>query len=609
MAKGKNSNTNGRRLPNQQSVDSAVKSICDIMRRGNCAGALQYVPELTWILFLRILDEREQQEAQASEALSVAFKPSLEQPYRWRDWAAPDGPKRKELQEGALGSFFAFVNGSIGPDSSLVGLLPYLKDLKNKPAATARQKVISEVMSGVERVRIDTERNFLDVLDKVHEISNEAVDDTHVFALSQIYEGLLLKMGEKGNDGGQFFTPRQVIRAMVRVTDPKIGETIYDPGCGTGGFLAQSYEYMAGPKNEKIKSASDLDMLRHETFWGREKENLIYPIALANLILHGIDKPNLWHGNTLTGQTTYGGLFDGAPQSFDVVLTNPPFGGKEGKEAQTEFDYKTSATQALFLQHVIRSLKEGGRCGIVIDEGLLFRTNQDAFVKTKRKLLDDCDLWCVVSLPAGVFTAAGAGVKTNLLFFTKGGPTRKIWYYDLTDVKVRKKTPLTLDHFAELFHLLPEQADSEFSWTVDVDERKKTAAEEARPFKDEANGKKQQAARCKDRLNELKKAKPRNETAIAEAEEKARALGKDAKEAEKKAKEIEDAVYDLKAVNPNKKPKIDTRTPEELLDIIEAKGHEVADALATLRASLQVQKDQCRVTESPSKSCSRSTRQ
>jgi len=409
-----------RRLATQQSVDQAVKSICDIMRRGNCAGALQYVPELTWILFLRILDEQEQRESQEAEAVGVAFRPSLEEPYRWRDWAAPDGAKRKELQEATLGSFFAFVNGSLDSKGNLVGLLPYLKGLKNKPDATPRQKVISEVISGVERVRIDTERNFLDVLDKVHDITSEAVDDTHVFTLSQVYEGLLLKMGEKGNDGGQFFTPRQVIKAMVKAIDPQIGETVYDPGCGTGGFLAQSYEYMAGPKNERIKSASDLDTLRHDTFWGREKENLIYPIALANLILHGIDKPNLWHGNTLTGQTTYGGLFDGAPQSFDVVLTNPPFGGKEGKDAQTDFDYKTSATQVLFLQHVIRSLKDGGRCGIVIDEGLLFRTNQDAFVKTKRKLLDDCDLWCVLSLPAGVFTAAGAGVKTNLLFFHKG---------------------------------------------------------------------------------------------------------------------------------------------------------------------------------------------
>lgn len=197
---------------------------------------------------------------------------------------------------------------------------------------------------------------------------------------------------------------------------------------------------------------------------------MIYPIALANLILHGVDGPNLWHGNTLTGQETFGGLFQGAPSLFDVVLTNPPFGGKEGKEAQTRFAYKTGATQVLFLQHVIDSLKSGGTCGIVLDEGVLFRTNEMAFVQTKRKLLDDCDVWAIVSLPGGVFTAAGAGVKTNLIFFTKGKPTERIWYYDLSDIKVGKKTPLSADRFEEFFRLLPTRGDSDRSWTVTREE-------------------------------------------------------------------------------------------------------------------------------------------
>ncbi len=438
-------------------------------------------------------------------------------------------------------------------------------------------------MTGVERVRIDTERNFLDVLDKVDQLTSEAVDPTHVFTLSQVYEGLLLKMGEKGNDGGQFFTPRQVIKAMVQVIDPKVDETVYDPGCGTGGFLAQSFEHITG-KLGNDATADQLETLKQRTFWGREKENLIYPIALANLVLHGIDKPNLWHGNTLTGRETYGGLFEGAPQAFDVILTNPPFGGKEGKEAQTNFDYKTGATQVLFLQHVIRSLREGGRCGIVIDEGLLFRTNEDAFVKTKRKLLDDCDLWCVVSLPAGVFTAAGAGVKTNLLFFTKGQPTRKIWYYDLSDLKIRKKIPLMLKHFEDFLRLLPTRADSELSWIVDMDERKRVAAEQARPLKEQSTAKSQQAAQWSQRVADLKKARPRNDQAIEEAEAKVKELTRESRDLAAKAKEIEDAVYDLKAVNPHKKPVVDTRTPEELMSIIEAKGKEIAAALAALRA-------------------------
>jgi type I restriction enzyme M protein len=507
MARVTSKNGNGKRLATQQSVNAAVKAICDIMRRSNCAGALQYVPELTWILFLRILDERETRERDEAEAVSAEFTPSLTAPYRWQDWAAPDGVRRKALQAGTLGGFVAFVNGD---------LLPHLKALRERPGVTPRQKVISEMMSGVERTRIDTERNLLDVLDKVNELSGERVDPTHVFALSQVYEGLLLKMGEKGNDGGQFFTPREVIRAMVRVIDPRIGETVYDPGCGTGGFLAQAYEHMAGPGNAKIHSADQLDTLKRRTFYGREKDNAIYPIGLANLVLHDIDEPHLWHGNTLTGQETYGGLFTDAPELFDVILMNPPFGGKEGKEAQTRFAYKTRATQVLFLQHVINALEPDGRCGIVVDEGVLFQVNQTAFVQTKRKLLDECDLWCIVSLPAGAFVNAGAGVKTNLLFFTKGRPTERVWYYDLSGVKVGKKKPLTLAHFEDFFRLLPGRTDSERSWTV-----------------------------------------------------------------ERKA--IDEKSYDLKAVNPHARNDEDLRTPEELMDLIEAKGKEVAEAIVTLR--------------------------
>jgi type I restriction enzyme M protein len=324
-------------------------------------------------------------------------------------------------------------------------------------------------------------------------------------------------MGEKGNDGGQFFTPREVIRALVRAINPQPGETIYDPCCGTGGFLIEAYKHMREGMGQSA-TADLLDALGRRTLFGREKENLIYPIALANLVLHGVDEPQLWHGNSLTGNETYGGLFQDVPPLYDVVLTNPPFGGKEGKEAQTRFAYKTGATQLLFLQHVIDSLKPSGRCGIVVDEGVLFRTNETAFVQTKRKLLDDCDLWAIVSLPAGAFINAGAGVKTNLLLFTRGSATERIWYYDLSDIKVGKKTPLTLTYFESFFSLLPTRADSERSWTV-----------------------------------------PRAE--------------------------IEHRGYDLKAVNPNRKVEVDERTPEEILDAIEAKGREVAEALVELRAT------------------------
>ena len=191
----------------------------------------------------------------------------------------------------------------------------------------------------------------------------------------------------------------------------------------------------------------------------------------------------------------------------------------------------------------------------------------------------------MVSLPGGVFTAAGAGVKTNLLFFTKGQPTRKIWYYDLSELKIRKKIPLMLRHFEDFLRLLPTRGDSELSWTVDMDARKQTAAEETRPLKEQATAKGQQAAQWAQRIADLKKAKPRDDRAIEEAEVKFKELTRESRELASKGKEIEDAVYDLKAVNPNRKANVDDRTPDMLMDIIEAKGREIAEALAVLRGN------------------------
>jgi type I restriction enzyme M protein len=562
----------GKKHTSPQSLNAAVKSICDIMRRSNCAGALQYVPELTWILFLRILDERETRERDEAEALGVPFIATVDAPFRWRDWAAPKSPMREDKNA----SVWKFVHER---------LLPELKTLKDKSNATPKQKVVSEIMSGVDRSRIDSEKNFLDVLDKVHEISSVTVDETHVFTLSQVYEGLLLKMGERGNDGGQFFTPREVIRAMVRVVDPQIGKTVYDPGCGTGGFLAQSYEYMRDRTGANI-SAVELETLKHRTFYGREKDNVVYPIGLANLVLHGIDEPHIWHGNSLSEIPTYAGLFDGAPKFFDYVLMNPPFGGKEGKEAQTPYEYKTGATQVLFIQNVLHSMKTGSRCGIVLDEGVLFRVDAEAFVQTKRKLLEECDVYCIVSLPGGVFSSAGAGVKTNLVFFDKGKQTERIWYYDLSDIKVGKKTPLTLTHFEEFFRVLPDRADSERSWTIEFATNLQAALAEAQPFRDKAAEFAALANKLDDELAALRKKDPKPQAEIENVKERWKSASRAAREAEAKATAIENAVYDLKAVNPNRVVEEDQRTPLEIIKAIEEKGKEADSALSRLHALL-----------------------
>jgi type I restriction enzyme M protein len=621
-------------IASTQSLSAFVKSICDIMRRSNCASALQYVPELTWILFLRILDAQEEKARDEAEAVGATFTPALASPYRWQDWAAPHtekedhprtsddkpyGWKRQELFAAGDGRLFDFINKELLPH--LHGLDIDTRTGLPNHSASRKQRIIGRIMTAVERVRVDSETNLRDILDKVHEIQIDHVDDTHFFTLSQVYEDLLLKMGEKNSDGGQFFTPREVIRAMVHTVDPDPGRTIYDPGCGTGGFLAIAYEHIARKLGPSATS-TDIDILKHETFFGREKENLVFPIALANLVLHGIDQPNLWHGNTLTGRATYAALFDQAPKTFDYILTNPPFGGKEGKDAQKNFAFETSSTQVLFVQAILSELAPRGTCAIVLDEGLLFRTNESAFVETKRKLVDECALWAIVSLPGGVFSTAGAGVKTNLLFFTKGRKTEKIWYYDLSLVKVGKKTPLTLAHFGfdkdgsvlpdtmlpanltsewkddeasadkpfpsyarMLRHRGTPEGESRYSWTVDFAARRAKARQAIQPLLDEAAKIRAGVVNLKEHLKRLKKDKA--EAWQLEALESAiRERDKAARDLETKAADIDAAVFDFKAVNPNAVAKVDERSPQEIIESIEKQGHIVSGALTRLRALL-----------------------
>lgn len=622
-----------------QSLSAFVKSICDVMRRSNCASALQYVPELTWILFLRILDAQEVRDQEKAEAVGARFTPALRPPYRWQDWAAPwsDKPghpktpegkpfgwKRQELFAAGDGRLFDFIDKELLPHLHSLDVDP--RTNLPMPGATPKQRIIGRIMTAVERVRVDSETNLRDILDKVHEISVDHIDDQHFFTLSQVYEDLLLKMGEKNSDGGQFFTPREVIRAMVHTVDPQLGQTVYDPCCGTGGFLAIAYEHIHRKLGAQARS-TDIDTLKHDTFFGREKENLVFPIALANLVLHGIDQPNLWHGNSLTRRATYGALFDMAPKQFDVILTNPPFGGKEGKDAQKNFAFETSATQVLFVQAILAELALGGTCAIVLDEGLLFRTNESAFVETKRKLVDECELWAIVSLPGGVFSTAGAGVKTNLLFFTKGRKTERIWYYDLSWVKVGKKTPLTLAHFGfgpdgsvlddaalpaslladwladdanagqpfpsyarQLARRGTPEADSRWSWTVDFAARRATAREEMQPLLDEAAQRKAEVVDLKERLKQLKKDKAADEV-LAALDGQIREKDKAARELESRAAAIDAAVFDLKAINPNAVATLDERTPSEIIESIAAQGQVVSAALARLRKLLAADAD------------------
>ena len=481
----KNNNGNGKVINSQAAMDKAVKSICDILRRDKAKGARLYVPELTWMFFLRYLDIQEEKEEQKAKALGTPFQSTLAVPYRWRDWAATfdlltpkedaiakklPGWKRRVLSEQPIGSFLSFVNDE---------LFPYLKALGERPGATNKQKVTSEIFRNKERTILASETNLQNALDKVHELTEATISDQHMFPISQAFEGLLPSLGEKKNDGGQFFTPREVIRVIVNAVKPELGKTVYDPCCGTGGFLIEAYKFMMAQNPTPTQIAD----LKTETLWGREDAGEAIPICLANMMLHEIDLPRIWQGNTLTGAVTCGDLFSGAPSQFDYVLTNPPFGSKEGKDAQAAFAYKSGKAQILFLQHIIDALDDGGTCGMVIDEGVMFHTKTTAYRQTKRKLLDECNLWCVISLPQGVFVNAGSGSKTDLLFFTKGEQTERVWYYDMTITwefkprKVNKGNPLTYNDFHDFFERLALGLDdpkriSEWSWYVTRDEIK-----------------------------------------------------------------------------------------------------------------------------------------
>jgi type I restriction enzyme M protein len=532
--------TNGKLINSQAAMDKAVKKICDILRRDKAKGARLYVSELTWIFFLRYLDVIDEKAEAEAKALKVEFEPTLEAPYRWRDWAAAydrrkdpkevikskeRGWKRCEIDnygwnspvikdgKQEIGSYIDFINKE---------LFPYLKGLKDIPAASNKQKIVSLVFINKDDTVVKSVANMQDVLDGIESITNAEINDRHMFPISQAFEGLLPRLGEKKNDGGQFFTPREVIRLIVEVLKPQVGKTVYDPCCGTGGFLIEAYKYMC----KQIPTATQLKELKTESLWGREDADEAIPVVLANMVLHNVDLPRIWHGNTLTDAVTFGELFFGAPNQFDCVMTNPPFGSKESKSAQAKFAYKTGKAQVLFLQHIIDSLKDGGTCGMVIDEGVLFHTNTIAYVQTKRKLLNECNLYCIVSLPGGVFVNAGAGVKTDLFFFTKSKSTEKVWYYDMTLAddfrprKVNKGNPLTFEAFSDFLRRLALAEDhperiSERSWY-------RTKAE------------------------------------------------------------IEASNYDLKAVNNNAPDFSDKRTPEQLLAIIRESQEEIIKSLAAL---------------------------
>ena len=431
--------------------EQAFKNIDDVLwKEAGCTTELDYTEQTSWLLFLKYLDDLEQDRATEAKLEGKRYSYILEPEYRWEAWAAPKTKDGKLDHNRAMtgDDLLAFVNGK---------LFPFLHGFKQRAAGpnTIEYKV-GEIFGEIKN-KIQSGYNLREIIDHVDELRFRSQAEKH--ELSHLYEAKIRNMGNAGRNGGEYYTPRPLIRAIVKVVDPKIGERVYDGAVGSAGFLCEAFDYM---KAKPGLTTKDLRTVQEKTFYGKEKKSLAYVIAIMNMILHGIEAPNIVHTNTLTEN-----LADIQEKDrVDVILANPPFGGKERNEVQQNFPIRTGETAFLFLQHFIKMLRAGGRAGIVIKN--TFLSNSDnAAVSLRKLLLESCNLHTVLDCPSGTFQ--GAGVKTVVLFFEKGSPTRRIWFYQLDPGRNLGKTnPLNDNDLAEFVRLQGKRADSPKSWSVDA---------------------------------------------------------------------------------------------------------------------------------------------
>jgi type I restriction enzyme M protein len=430
--------------------EQTFKNIDDILHKdAGCSSELDYVEQTSWILFLKYLDDLEKDKKTAAELSGKSYKPIISPEYRWEAWAAPKNKEGKLNYQVALtGDDLAdFVNGK---------LWPYLKKFKTDAvSADTIEYKIGEIFSELKN-RIQSGYNLREVINRIDELRFRTHSEKH--EMSHLYEGKIQNMGNAGRNGGEYYTPRPLIKTIVKVVSPQIGDKIYDGAVGSAGFLCEAFEYL---KTTKSLTTKDTATLQKNTFYGKEKKGLAYIIGTMNMILHGIEAPNIVHTNTLAENIT--DIQD--KDRFDVVLANPPFGGKERAEVQQNFPIKTGETAFLFLQHFIKILKPEGNAGIVIKNTFLSNTD-NASISLRKLLLDSCNLHTVLDLPGGVFT--GAGVKTVVLFFEKGTKTHKVWYYQLNlERNLGKTNSLSEIDLADFVALQKNKANSENSWLID----------------------------------------------------------------------------------------------------------------------------------------------
>jgi len=433
--------------------EQAFKNIENVLfKEAGCTTELDYTEQTSWVLFLKYLDGLEQERAMEAQLAGKKHSFILEPQFRWEAWACPKGKDGKIDHNKALtgDDLIDFVNKK---------LFPYLHRFKEK--ATTSNTIeykIGEIFGEIKN-KIQSGYSLRDILDTVDTLKFGSQAEKH--ELSMLYEAKIKNMGNAGRNGGEYYTPRPLIRAIVQVVDPQIGERVYDGAVGSAGFLCEAYKHMRG---QGKLSTADMRTLQEKTFTGKEKKSLAYIIAIMNMILHGIEAPNIIHTNTLTEN-----LADIQEKDrVQVILANPPFGGGEQKEVQQNFPIRSGETAYLFLQHFIKMLKAGGRAGVVIKN--TFLSNSDnASISLRKMLLEDCNLHTILDCPGGTFI--GAGVKTVVLFFEKGKPTKKVWYYQLDPGRNMGKTnPLNDEDLAEFLKLQKTKKDSDKSWIRDAKE-------------------------------------------------------------------------------------------------------------------------------------------
>lgn len=431
--------------------EQAFKNIDNVLRTdsGN-ATEIDYIEQTSWILFLKYLDDLEKSRATSAALEGKTYKYILDEKYRWLSWASP------KTKDGKLDHQKAMTGDDLN-DFINLELFPYLKKFKQFEDINTLEYKIGQIFSELKN-KIQSGyalREILDIIDGLHfQTQAEQLE------LSHLYESKIQKMGNAGRNGGEYYTPRSLIKAIVEVISPQVGETVYDGAVGSAGFLVEAFAYLTRDRSKL--SAADMDKIQHHTLYGKEIKALAFIIGTMNMILHGIEAPNIKHMDTLSEN-----IMDFEEKDrFDIVLANPPFGAGIRKELQQNFPIKTGETAFLFLQHFIKILKAGGRAGIVIKNTFLSNTD-NASVSLRKLLLESCNLHTVLDLPGGVFS--GAGVKTVVLFFTKGEPTKKVWYYQLNLTRnLGKGNPLNESDLAGFLSLQKTHADSPNSWSINT---------------------------------------------------------------------------------------------------------------------------------------------